>query len=264
MLNPKLRFRYSIVKEAENWVNLAKDKNDTYGIPYEEIVAPMPEKILRFIESHNRKESIAHVSQFLRQDPRRPLKELFIRQKIKSLGAIWEKLGEELIKKLTRLVGKQFKQKELTAYITHLFICDYNYEKGYFFLSLHHSDALNFSVIAHELFHFLFYDHYHDCCLQKGLSETQFQDLKEAMTVLLNTDQFSSLLLVEDQGYPQHQPLRDFIWREFRKKNDFKKVVEKTIKFLKKENPETKNLGLLSEPKDREERVHTDSSWVCR
>jgi len=233
MLNPKLRFRYSIVKEAENWVNLAKDKNDTYGIPYEEVVASIPRKILRFIESHNRREAVANIGQFLRQDPRRPLKELFIRQKIKSLGAIWEKLGEGLIKRLTRLVGKQFKQKEIIVYITHLFICDYNYEKGYFFLSLHHSDALNFSVIAHELFHFLFYDHYHNWCLQKGLSETQFQDLKEAMTVLLNTDQFSSLLLVEDQGYPQHQSLRDFIWKQFQKEKDFNKMVEKAIKILK-------------------------------
>ncbi len=233
MIELKLHFRYDIAKEAENWFNLASDKNDTYGIDYKEVIAPIPRKILRFIESHNRKESITYISRFLRRDPRRRLKELFIRQKIRSLEGIWKELGEELIRELTRLVGRQFKRKEFTAYITHLFICDYNYKKGYFFLSLHHSDALNFSVIAHELLHFLFYDHYYRFCLKKGLTEEQFQELKEAFTVLLNTPQFDKILLVEDEGYPKHRQLRRFIKKEYRKTRNFNLLVRKTIEFLK-------------------------------
>ncbi|EKD22935.1 MAG: hypothetical protein ACD_83C00177G0001 [uncultured bacterium] len=107
-----------------------------------------------------------------------------------------------------------------------MYICDYDYPKRYFYLSLYHSLALNFTVIAHELAHFLFYQNFHKVCQQLGLDENQFQDLKESTTVLLNTQEFEDILLIEDQGYEPHQKIRQLILASWNKERDLRKIVE--------------------------------------
>ena len=102
----KIKFSYNFNKEAENWYNIASFKKDTYGIPYKETVIPISKDILKYILAHNKKNSITYIEKFLRSDPRRELKNIFIQQKIRSLEKIWSKLGDKLISALDQVTGK--------------------------------------------------------------------------------------------------------------------------------------------------------------
>lgn len=57
-------------------------------------------------------------------------------------------------------------------------------------------------------------------------------DLKEALTFILNTD-FNDLLLVEDKGYPAHQKLRKKLKKIWEKEKNFNKFLDKAIMLMK-------------------------------
>ncbi len=81
--------------------------------------------------------------------------------------------------------------------------------------------AKQVNTIAHEILHLQFIHFYFRYCLDQGLTEKQFQDLKEAMTVLLNEQQFRKFHLGLDVGYPAHTKLRKYIQRRWEKKTSF-------------------------------------------
>lgn len=221
----KLNFSYSQEKDASTWVKQAKDVNPVFGISYQASVAPIPKKILTQILNNSDEQSIKIVLEYFNHNHRQTLKEKFIQLKVESLQKLWHKKGQELIDQLENIFG-QFQDEEVNVYITTLYICDYSYSERYFYLSLYHSLALNFTVIAHELAHFLFYQNFHKFCQKLGLDENQFQTLKESTTVLLNTKEFDDILLIEDQGYAPHEKLRKSIMANWDKERDLKKIVE--------------------------------------
>lgn len=227
MLN--LNFSYDREKDALNWVLQAKDVNPAFGISYQASVAPIPKRILTQIIKNNDKESVKIVLDYFNHSQRQNLKEEFIQLKIESLQKLWLNKGETLINRLEKILGP-FQNETVNAYITTLYICDYSYQEKYFYLSLYHSLALNFTIIAHELAHFLFYQNFQKFC--QKLNENQLQDLKESVTVLLNTKEFNDILLIEDQGYQPHQKLRRLILVNWNKERDLKKIINKIIQEL--------------------------------
>lgn len=229
-----IKFKYNIEKEAKNWYDIASDKSDSFGSSYKNAIMPIPDSILDIISSSPKDKAIEKIIDYLECDPRQKLKDIFISEKISGLEKIWEKLGNKLIGALNKVTGKKFDEEEYTAYITHLFICDYNISKKYFFLSLYHSAGLNFSVLAHELIHFITYKHFKSYCIEKGLTEPQFQDLKESVTVVLNSPVFDKILLIEDYGYPDHKELRSILEKKFLSGASFDALIDYGIKYLLK------------------------------
>jgi len=61
--------------------------------------------------------------------------------------------------------------------------------------------------IAHELLHFYTWYAFSEELEKKGVSKEKYNDVKESLTEVLNTD-FSDLLREIDTGYPQHHDLR--------------------------------------------------------
>ena len=229
MLN--LNFLYSREKDALNWVNTAKDINPPFNFSYEASVAPISEELLKEIIRLDKKEAVKKVLEYFSSGTRKKrqeLKEEFIEYNISALNNHWQKHGEELVKKIEKIFGK-FKIKTCDIFITTLYVCDYNYEEKYFYLSLYHSLAKNFTIIAHELAHFLFYDYFQSYLKESDVSDDKFQDLKESMTVLLNTEEFKNLLLIEDSGYEPHQKLRESILSAWQKHKNLKKVADEVV-----------------------------------
>ncbi len=66
---------------------------------------------------------------------------------------------------------------------------------------------------------------------QKGLLEKQIWDVKEAFTVLLNSE-FSSIRFREDLGYPENKKIREAIEKSWKKNRDFDKALESAIKIV--------------------------------
>ena len=226
MLN--LSFSYSREKDALNWVNTAKDTNPPFGFSYEASVSPISEKLLKDIIRLDKNKAVDKVLEYFSDNRRQKLKEEFIQYYIDALNDHWTKYGDKLAEKLEKIFGK-FKKQKCDSFVTTLYICDYNYEENYFYLSLYHSLAKNFTIIAHELSHFLFYDYFQNYLKEKSVSENKFQDLKESATVLLNTEEFKNLLLIEDAGYAPHQKLREFILLSWNKNKNLKKTIDDII-----------------------------------
>ena len=89
-------------------------------------------------------------------------------------------------------------------------------------------------TIGHEIMHFQFYKYFFNK-IEKEIGKEKTEDLKEALTVLLNLE-FRNLWLVEDKGYPKHKKLREFIEKEWKKEPDFKILLEKCVEYLKCNN----------------------------
>jgi len=230
----KLDFSYDRKIDALNWVNTAKDTDPDFGFSYENSVAPIPDDLRRKIIKLQIDEAVGEVVNYLDSNKRQILKEHFINLQISSLTTLWQAKGSELISGIENIFGRFDDNDELVAYLTTLYICDYDFSQKYFYLSLYHSLPKNFTIIAHELSHFLFYRDYQKYCLDQGLNEKQFQDLKESTTVLLNEKEFANILLIEDQGYGPHQVLRNFIINSWQKNLSLKVVVDEAIEFITK------------------------------
>ena len=233
----KIKFLYNRQKDASNWVDVTKDVDPSFGISYKDSVRQVPLDLRKKILRSSRKEGIKAVLGYFRKNSWRVLKEDFLKLKQEALTKIWKKKGNLLIKRLEELTQRKFPRKNYTAFLTTLYICAYDFKKGYFYLSLYHSLAVNFMVIAHELLHFLTYAYFQKYCLRNGLSEKQFQNLKESLTVLLNTDLFQrDVLLIEDNGYKPHQKMRRFIWKSWEEERDFEEVVRLATEKMRKGN----------------------------
>ncbi len=63
----------------------------------------------------------------------------------------------------------------------------------------------------------------------------QFEDLKEALTVLLNEKEFNKIIVSPDRGYTKHAILRKNIRNVWRKKMSFEEFLKKSISLTKKE-----------------------------
>lgn len=124
-----------------------------------------------------------------------------------SISAEFKKRAETIFS--TSLPG------DVTAYLTVNSRCPYNIQDNFFYVSLQSSRVTR--TIMHELWHF--YTWYGLGAEQEEkLGKQKYNDLKEALTVLLNVE-CKDLLPedVTDTGYPQHQEMREKILEYWKK-----------------------------------------------
>ena len=98
-------------------------------------------------------------------------------------------------------------------------------------VSLFYSLPASLSTCGHELMKIFFHNTYWPE-IEKKIGKEKTDDLKEALTVLLNLE-FSDLWVAEDHGYGPHQNLREFIEKQWKKEKDFDKLLDKCVKYLK-------------------------------
>ena len=61
----------------------------------------------------------------------------------------------------------------------------------------------------------------------------QSDNLKEALTILLNEPEFDAVILSEDRGYPKHQELRNKLRQSWRENRNFQRLVKEAILEIK-------------------------------
>ncbi|MEK7202725.1 MAG: transglutaminase domain-containing protein, partial [Patescibacteria group bacterium] len=93
-------------------------------------------------------------------------------------------------------------------------------------------------AFVHELLHFQTYAYWQKEVLKK-LSKEEFENLKEALTVVLN-EEFMDL----DKGYLMHRDLRKELLKYWKKNKDFNKLIKYGIKIYPKYADEIKYLML--------------------
>ncbi len=145
--------------------------------------------------------------------------------------------GPGLLIEVAKLTGRRLYRQTFYATFTTLRTCPYDPRRHWFMISAKRNMAKQVNTMAHEILHLQSIHYYYHYCLNQGLTEKQFQDLKEALTVLLNEPQFRKFHLGLDQGYPDHVRLRKTIQRLWRTKKDFAAFLDACIAATKREFP---------------------------
>lgn len=133
---------------------------------------------------------------------------------ISSYQNEFEKISDSF-KRVAENVFGVILDKEIAAYLTINSRCPYNIEENWFFVPISKSSPIK--TIIHELWHFYTWYKF-GIAWEEKLGKGKYNDMKEALTVLLNVECKHVLPEgVEDKGYPQHKELRDRIlelWKQ--------------------------------------------------
>jgi len=136
-----------------------------------------------------------------------------------SLQKNWDMISKDFEKRAEKVFGLSIVD-DITAYLTITGRFPYSIEKKYFYVSAKRSNAD--ATAMHELWHFYTYHKFGYTMDQIG--PEKFNDIKEALTVLLNIECPDLLNGEIDKGYPQHQELRRLISDTWSKTRDINKV----------------------------------------
>lgn len=131
-----------------------------------------------------------------------------------ALQKLWENKKEAYLNGVKKIYNKSLDWPEVSVYLTTLTICPYNFNKKWFMVSVRTGIEKQLQTIFHELFHFVFYEHYYSYC-KKKLNNEQIHHLKEALTIFLNTKYFSKAISVYDSECARQVELRSFFRREY-------------------------------------------------
>ncbi len=190
----KVAFEYN--KEKDVWCLLNKGKSSSNSqLPtkaYEQLVAsygenPTPDAVAAFVGEY-----IAD-------------KGIDVQEQITKYQQDWDTVAEVYQKRAEAIFGVSL-PSAVKAYLTVNSRCPYSIDNDYFFVSMSVGSARKTAM--HELWHF--YTWYGlGIDQEEKLGKQKYNDLKEALTVLLNVE--CNDLMPEgmsDSGYPQHQEIR--------------------------------------------------------
>ncbi len=193
----KVQFQYE--KEKDIWCLLNKGKSSNNSKnptkQYEQLVAAHG-------ENPTLTETAAFIETYLVEN------KIDVQERIKKFQKEWESVAEEYQKRAETIFGVSL-PVDIIAYLTVNSRCPYSIKENSFYVSLQSASVKKTAM--HELWHF--YTWYGlGTDQEEKLGKEKYNDLKEALTVLLNVE-CKDLLPegVTDGGYPQHKELREKI-----------------------------------------------------
>ncbi len=223
-MKPATKLKYNLYSDIENWWEACNKKS--YGYDFSQ---HCPKRILKKIKG----KKLGEVKDFLKKEVLKKKKGFIFIQK--ELIPYWKKRELRVIVRLEEIHKRKFPVKYINFYYTSFKRCSYGHLKNKFWMHIHEYNKdkdLLCGVITHELMHLFFEKYYWNYCRKKGLNKEQTADIKEAFSVLINSD-FRDLFKFNDRGYKNHKKLRNYIAKEWKKSKNFEKVLDSAIKFVK-------------------------------
>lgn len=150
------------------------------------------------------------------------------------------KNGDIFFSTMERIVQKPIPVDEITCYLTSTWRCPYNPDDRHFlYCPLSDKKRKNVEVSAntlmHELLHMMLHYYYESIIRDKKFTNSEFHDIKEAQTVILNVE-CKSLLSQKDNGYASHAVLREKLLEERKKNKNFEIFVQKCMNIYREIN----------------------------
>lgn len=231
---PTVTFKYDIKKDAWSWVHIAKKDKSCWGLDWRPQVAHIPDDLLSKILKLSFPKAQIAVEKYLKNHPKRKYRELVLKEEKNSLEKLWKKVEKNFFNILSDITQQSIYRNNFKCFFTTGFMCPYNLEENWFMVSMWHSLPSSITTICHELLHFQFLHYYKGYLKKEGLNNRQIETLKEALTFLLNEPEFKKVVLVEDQGYPDHQKLRKALKKVWQDNKEFDVFLKKALKIVKK------------------------------
>jgi hypothetical protein len=220
---PKVIFKFDKEKDLYNiWETCNKDS------PFKDFKKTVHPDILKICQGKKFEEC----KKSLEQNKKTLYTSGLIETFTKALQGGWDKFNDEYFKRLEKVMKKPICSNQFTAYLTTMMRCPYNIKEYTFMTSFFRSISESLKTPCHEIMHFQFYKYYWRK-VEKEIGEEKTGHLKEALTVLLNSE-FKDLYFFEEPGYDIHKELRNFISNQWKKNKDFDILVDESIKWIKK------------------------------
>jgi len=146
----------------------------------------------------------------------------------------WDKIERKFFLRIKNVFGYFFPYNSIKGVFSTANGFGYNTKDKWFATNINSNKFVVAETAMHELFHFVFHFYFWKECEKYKLNWKQIWGIKEATTVLLNSN-FLDLRLKPDNGYPEHKKIRNFMLKEWEKNKDFKKILDKTCKFVVKQ-----------------------------
>lgn len=210
--SPNIFFEYSKDKDIWSIVNKGKasDNSSSPTKVYELLVAqysdnPTEKNVADFIDEYLKKADVAP-SEYK-----------------KRYESEWLGIADEYHKRATRIFGTDL-PNDITAYLTINNRCPYSIVNDQFYVTFPRETIRK--TIMHELWHF--YTWYGlGVDQEENLGKQKYNDMKESLTVILN-EECADLMpeRIYDNGYPQHQELREELVTFWKKNKDIRILWE--------------------------------------
>ena len=146
-----------------------------------------------------------------------------ISQKKKEIQNIFNKHQEQIFSRMEKVTGRKIYKDNFTCFLTTFPRAPYDFGRGYVWLPIVWPKETHIRTFAHELLHFQTYAYWEKKCLKK-LTNKEFENLKEALTVILNED-FLDLIILPDKGYKMHKNSRGELLKFWKKNKNFNKLI---------------------------------------
>ena len=203
-MTPTIQFHLDKQADIENWYSSIN--SISYGMNWSNIIP---------IEIY---EDIQWKSEILQKEIiEKHINTIYLKHNLKDIILSYNKRRENNNKKLRDkmeiFIGKSFPIDTINVYITTISRCPYNPQKRSCMYCpfrewkprLNPTNTIN--TILHETLHMMVHYYYEDYIKSKWLPNNEFHDLKEAQTIILNTE-YKDVLPRPDNGYNSHQSLR--------------------------------------------------------
>lgn len=219
---PKVEFKFDKSKDIWNYWSSVNEKSRF--LDFSKFINPT---LLNSIKGKNKKEASGIIEKNLLDIHKSP----FIKIYIEAVSKAWKKIEKKYFDTLKKITKKSICSEKFTAYLTTTVRCPYEKKENWFMINFFSPIPHTLRTIGHEILHLQFYKYFFDK-IKKEIGKEKTEDLKEALTILLNLE-FQSLWFVRDKGYLKHEKLREFIEKEWKKESDFKILLEKCVDYLK-------------------------------
>ena len=207
-----ITFSYNTDKDIENFLGSVKSVNSKKHTASQ----------LKYIEKYGEDFNKDNLSKFIQELTQGS----DVYKVVSRIEDAWRKIESEFLRRVENIFGT-FPQKNIVAFLTTNNRCTYNIDKGYFFVSIYSKSANR--TIMHELLHFYTWYAYGEKLMREGLSKEKYNDIKESLTIILNSDFADLMEGAIDEGYPQHQEMRAEINKLWLESRDMNKIFETMI-----------------------------------
>ncbi|MBD3247003.1 hypothetical protein GF378_00080 [Candidatus Pacearchaeota archaeon] len=204
-----------------------------YKTVLQDVSKGIPLKIIKLCKGNNFEEIKEKISKELKIIHSSPLIPVIVQ----SANNSWKKIQNDFFNKLEQITNKKFPNKKITGYLTTVGRCPYSFKESWFMFRFFDSIPGILKTTAHELMHLFFHEYYWDD-IEKQVGKEKTNDLKEALTVLLNLE-FRHFWFVKDKGYSKHEKLRLFIEDNWKKQKDFDVLLKRCVNYLNKNDKQT-------------------------
>ncbi len=157
---------------------------------------------------------------------------MFLKGIAGDLNKAWLEIEKTVIRRFEMIHDRPFKFGQIRGVLSSANRFGYNIGEKWFATSMMRNKFMSIDTATHELMHFMFHKYYWDVCIERGLSQKQTWNIKEAFTVLLNLE-LSDVRFQPDWGYPEHKKIREAIEKSWKRYRDFNKALEVAIKSVR-------------------------------